>query len=244
MQEAYGEFAALYDRLMGDVDYDGWAAYLASFLPAGIKVLECGCGTGEITLRMQRRGFSMMGMDLSPDMLDVAAGKARKAGLAIPFLCQDMRAFSLHRPVGAILCPCDGVNYLLSLREVAAFLRAAKQALEPGGWLLFDISSLHKLSAVLGCNTFAEEAEGCAYIWHNAYDEESRLLEMDLTFFQQDAGGRYRRFTERHLQRAHTVEEMLGALEQAGFQCWAYRAFTLEPPGIQDERIQFVARSL
>ena len=33
MQEAYGGFAALYDPLMQDVDYDGWAKYLASFLP-------------------------------------------------------------------------------------------------------------------------------------------------------------------------------------------------------------------
>ena len=83
MREAYGQFAALYDPLMREVDYDGWAAYLASFLPAGIAVADCACGTGEITVRLARLGFRMTGVDISPAMLEVAAAKARKADIVI-----------------------------------------------------------------------------------------------------------------------------------------------------------------
>ena len=48
MNEAYSAFAAGYDRMMADVDYDGWANYINGFLrEAGAKsVLECACGTG------------------------------------------------------------------------------------------------------------------------------------------------------------------------------------------------------
>lgn len=244
MQEAYGRFAALYDRLMRQVDYDGWASYLASFLPAGINVLDCACGTGEITLRLFRKGFGMIGADISADMLELAAAKARKAGLSIPFVCQDMQSLALHKPCGAVICACDGVNYLDNLAGVRRFFQAAHKALEPGGWLLFDISSAYKLAHVLGYHTFAEEEEGCAYIWRNAFDERSRLLEMNLTFFQKEAGGLYRRFNERHIQRAHGQEELLALLQETGFAGRAYDAFTREPPKAQSERLQFAARRL
>ncbi len=244
MREAYGQFAALYDPLMREVDYDGWAVYLASFLPAGIAVADCACGTGEITVRLARLGFRMTGVDISPAMLEVAAAKARKAGLSIPFIQQDMQRLALHKPCGAVVCACDGVNYLDSRGAVQRFFQAAHRALMPGGLLLFDISSAYKLAQVLGCNTFAEEEEGCAYIWHNIYDEKSRLLEMELTFFQKEEGGLYRRFTERHIQRAHKQEELLEGLTQAGFAAEVYDAFTREPPQAESERLQFAARRL
>lgn len=242
MDEAYGRFAALYDRLMRDVDYDGWAGYLASFLPPGAAVADCACGTGEITLRLARRGFRVTGVDISEAMLDVAAQKARRAGLAVPFIRQDMARLQLHHPLEAVVCACDGVNYLSSLPAVSRFFQAARAALKPGGLLLFDVSSAYKLENVLGCNTFAEEEEGCAYIWRNAFDAKSRLLEMGLTFFTREADGRYSRFTERHIQRAHTQQELLGALEKAGFEAAAYGAFTREAPGAGCERLQFAAR--
>lgn len=244
MLEAYGQFAALYDPLMRDVDYDGWAAYLASFLPAGATVADCACGTGEITVRLARGGFRMIGVDISPTMLEVAAAKARKAGLSIPFIQQDMQNLLLHKPCGAVVCACDGVNYLNSFSGALRFFQAAHRALEPGGLLLFDISSAYKLAQILGCNTFAEEEGDCAYIWHNAYDEKSRLIEMELTFFQKEEGGLYRRFTERHIQRAHGQDELLDALKQVGFEATVYDAFAMEPPKTDSERLQFVARRL
>lgn len=244
MRNAYGQFAALYDSLMRDVDYDGWAAYLVSFLSPGTAVADCACGTGEITLRLARQGFRVTGVDISSAMLEVAAGKARGAGLSIPFIRQDMRRLILHKPCGAVVCACDGVNYLDGPESAFRFFQAARKALEPGGLLLFDISSAYKLAHVLGCNTFAEEEGDCAYIWRNAYDDVSRLLEMELTFFQKEESGLYRRFEERHIQRAHSLEELLEGLERAGFEALVYEAFTSDPPKAESERLQFVARRI
>ena len=165
MQEAYGGFAALYDPLMQDVDYDGWAGYLASFLPPSGMIVDCACGTGAITIRLARKGFSMIGVDISPEMLEQAASKARKAGLRIPFVCQDMARLQLHRPCQGIVCACDGVNYLDNLEDVEAFFSAAHRGLCPGGWLLFDVSSAYKLETILGNNTFAQAEADCAYIF-------------------------------------------------------------------------------
>ena len=239
---AFGEFAKLYDFLMREVDYDAWAEYLCAFFGKNKCIVECACGTGALAVRFAKAGNSVTGVDISREMLEVAADKARGMGLKIPFVCQDMQNLALHRPVDAVVCACDGVNYLLTQEAVSAFFSAAFAALRPGGLLLFDVSSQFKLSSVLGLNVFAEDEEDCAYIWQNHYDDASRLIEMELSFFVRE-GALYRKFCERHVQRAHSQQELAGALEQAGFVVeGVYEAFGQEPVGERSERIQFVAR--
>jgi len=65
---------------------------------------------------------------------------------------------------------------------------------------------------------------------------------MSLSFFVPDGAGKYTRFTERHVQRAHTVEELQSVLVKSGFtDCRAYEAFTRSEPNAASERIQFSA---
>lgn len=238
----YGKFAGLYDPLMKDVDYDRWAEYIASFLPEGsLRIADCACGTGEITLRLAKGGHMLTGVDISEDMLRVAAEKARKAALKIPFICQDMAKLTLHRPQDAIVCACDGVNYLDSIEDAEEFFAAAYNALKPKGMLLFDISSRYKLEKVLDCNTFAEDEVERAYIWKNCYDPESRLVSMELSFYQKH-GDMYLRFEEKHIQRAHDEQELIRAMEKAGFDAKAYGFLTRENTREDDLRIQFIGR--
>jgi ubiquinone/menaquinone biosynthesis C-methylase UbiE len=162
MTKAYEEFAAYYDRLMADVDYDRWAKYLLELLQAnGVEpdqsILDCACGTGEITLRLHKAGYRMTGADVSARMLEIAQQKARKAGAKIAFVQQQLQQLSVHKPVAAITCACDGVNYLLSPEDVSAFFTGANRALKNGGLLLFDISSEYKLEKILGGQTFGED---------------------------------------------------------------------------------------
>ena len=238
----YGNFAGLYDPLMKDVDYDRWAEYIASFLPEGsLRIADCACGTGEITLRLARLGHILTGVDISEDMLRVASEKARKAAAKIPFICQDMAKLTLHRPQDAIVCACDGVNYLDSIEDAEEFFSAAYNALKPKGMLLFDVSSRYKLERVLDCNTFAEDDGERAYIWKNCYDPESCLISMELSFYEKQ-GDMYRRFEEKHIQRAHGEDELIRAMERAGFDARAYGFLTKEQPKEDDLRIQFIGR--
>ncbi|MDD6045047.1 MAG: methyltransferase domain-containing protein [Clostridia bacterium] len=238
----YGKFAGLYDPLMKDVDYDRWAEYIASFLPEGsLRIADCACGTGEITIRLAKMGYTLTGIDISEDMLRIAAEKARKSALKLPFICQNMAELQLHRPQDAIVCACDGVNYLDSLEQVGRFFSAAYAVLKPNGLLLFDISSRHKLENVLDCNTFAEDDGERAYIWKNCYDPESRLISMELSFYEKQ-GEFYRRFEESHIQRAHEEKELLSAMEKAGFDAAAYGFLTRRQAAEDCQRIQFIGR--
>ncbi|MDR3050451.1 MAG: methyltransferase domain-containing protein [Oscillospiraceae bacterium] len=238
----YEGFAALYDALMDDVDYAGWVDYyLALMAYAGLhpaRAAECACGTGSLTVGFARAGIAMTGVDASEDMLRLAGQKARAAGVRIPFICQDMRALALHRPVDAVLATCDGVNYLCSPAAVQAFLGAAYRALRPGGGLFFDVSSRYKLQTVLGDAFYGETREDMAYLWRNAYDGGRALLTMDLTFFVRRADGGYDRFDEVHRQRAHTQAELTQWLAQAGFvDIRIYGERTFEPPAPHAQRL-------
>ena len=248
MTQQYQAFAAYYDRLMADVDYALWADYLTNLLREngvlpGEPVLDCACGTGELTLRLYTAGYRMTGADISVPMLEIAQQKARKAGAKIAFVQQELQNIRVHKQASAITCACDGVNYLLSGEDVLSFFCAANRALKGGGMLLFDVSSAYKLEHVLGGQTFGEDEPGCTYLWQNCFDPKSRLLEMRLAFFTPDGKGAYTRFDERHVQRAHTQEELTMALEQAGFAVkGVYDAFTRSKPEENSERIQFVAQ--
>lgn len=241
----YGRFAQYYDAMMHDVDREAWVAYLDGFLrEADAKeIMDCACGTGAMTIALYQKGYRVIGNDVSPDMLMKARANAFKEGSkGIIFICEDMRRLEIHKPIDALISVCDGVNYLTSLEDVDSFFRHAYNCLKPNGIFLFDISSSYKIRTILGNNTFTEETDSYAYIWKNAYDPQSKLCEMNLTCFVKE-GEHYDRFSETHIQRAHSVAELTNLLEAAGFvDISALHAFTREPAHGNSERIQFVAR--
>ncbi len=242
----YNRFAEVYDRLMDDFDYPAWAEYYLRLLKragcAPKTMCECGCGTGSMTLEFARRGLKITGVDLSGEMLAQAQKKARAAGLMVPFVQEDMTCLTLPRRVDAIVACCDGVNYLTDMRQVKAFFRAARQWLRPGGALAFDVSTGRKLLERMGDAFFGEDRDEVTYLWQNR--REGRLVRMELTFFLRREDGLYERFDEAQTQRAHTIQELTGALAECGFsQASVFGEQTFAPPAADDLRVHFVARA-
>lgn len=243
----YEDFASVYDALMDDYDYDAWAKHYLDLmrdregnLPA--RAAECACGTGSLTVRLAQSGVSVVGVDLSRSMLRRAEEKARQWGVQAAFVCQDMKRLQLPRRVGAILATCDGVNYLTRSEDVQAFFAAAYAQLLPGGKLCFDCSSRHKLRDTMGNAFFGEERDGVATLWQNRYNSDTDVITMDVTFFVREEDGRYRRFREEHRQRAHSEQEILTWLNQAGFEhARAYGQMRMDAPRGDDMRIHYVA---
>ncbi len=241
----YRDFAYLYDTLMKNVNYKKWTNQIEEiFYRHGKRpntIVDLACGTGGVTNILASRGYQITGIDISEDMLFVAREKARKSGLRVSYVCQDMTELTLHRPVDAILCMCDGFNYILDEGKLRSTLKRISSYLNPGGILVFDISSYYKLSSVLGNKTMADNNEEISLIWLNNFDKESRILEMNLTFFE-NINGMYKRSDETHLQRAYYTEEIISILKECGYaDITAYSASDLRPPGKRNHRIFFSA---
>jgi SAM-dependent methyltransferase len=243
----YTGFSEVYDELMDNVDYEQWARdYAALLAGCGIsrgRVCECACGTGSLTIPLQRLGYTMTGVDLSQDMLWIASQKAREAGVPIPFIRQDMRNLRLHRQMDAVLATCDGVNYLLTEKDLQDFFSRAYDTLVPGGGLFFDVSTPWKLEHTLGNQTLGEDTERVTYMWQNRWHSRSRLLDLQLSIFVREADGRYRRMDEAQKQRAWTMEELHTALKQAGYTDIAFFGNSrLAAPKPAEERWHIAAR--
>ena len=237
----YQAFAELYDELMNDVDYEGWADHYTRLLSIyGVregKICECACGTGGLTIPLFRRGFQVTGADVSQEMLWQAAQKSRKQGASIPFVRQDMRALNLHRPMDAVLATCDGVNYLLTEEDLLSFFRAAYRSVRAGGAFVFDVSTPHKLKDILCSGLFGEDREAITYIWQNTWHEKRQTVELDLTFFVREEDGKYRRIDERQHQRAWDQQTLKETLWHAGFRAVSlYGDYTMNAATDENQR--------
>lgn len=207
-------------------------------------VLDLGCGTGTLTELLYHKGYDMIGVDFSQEMLNIALAKKEQSGSDILYLCQDMRELDLYSTIGTVISACDSVNYLLDEEEVIETFRLINNYLYPGGMFIFDFNTVYKYEQVIGDTTIAENREDCSFIWDNFYHEEERINEYDLTIFVKEGKeGLFRKFTETHYQRGYTLEEMKAFVERAGMEfVKAIDADTHKAPKVDSERIYIIAR--
>lgn len=244
---AYGSFASVYDTFMDNVPYEEWAEYLTGLLKEyGVTdglVLDLGCGTGTLTQILAGKGYDMIGVDNSEDMLEIAKDKQEQSGLDILYLLQDMREFELFGTVKAVVSICDSVNYITEKEELGEVFKLVNNYLDPGGIFIFDFNTIHKYRDILGEQTIAENRDECSFIWDNYYYEEEEVNEYDLTLFIREQDDLYRRYEETHYQRAYSLHTIVKLIEQSGLDfVTAYDAFTREQPDENSERIYVIAR--
>lgn len=232
---------------MYDVDYNKWSDYLEEiFKKYNCKpslMVDLGCGTGSVCINLAKRGYEMIGLDMSCEMLSCAAEKSKEKGLDILYLNQDITEFELYGTVDAALCLMDTANYITDKKKLKTFLKLVANYLNPGGLFIFDINSEYKLENLLGNNVLYEVGKEITYIWVNNYNKKNRICEFDLTFFVEDQG-RYDRFDELHYERAYSIKELEKIISDTkGIEILGiYDQFSFRKPKEESERVFFVCR--
>lgn len=243
----YQGFAYIYDQLMKDAPYDKWVSFIeaaiSTYYHDAKKVLDVGCGTGEIAIRLAKRDLDITGVDLSEDMLTVAQSKLHENNAKVLFLQQDMRELGgFVEPFDVVTICCDSINYLETAQDVQATFRAVYQQLKQQGLFIFDVHSLYKIHTIFAGHTFADQDEDVSFIWNSFLGDEPNSIEHDMSFFvrREDV---YERYDEVHYQRTFTIEEYTSWLEAASFEVLNVCCdFQFASPSPSSERLFFIAR--
>ncbi|MBE5942235.1 MAG: class I SAM-dependent methyltransferase [Lachnospiraceae bacterium] len=248
MSTSYKNFAYVYDTFMDNIPYDDWSKYIAYLfekyhIDSG-NLVELGCGTATLALQLVNYGYSIIGIDNSDDMLNIAAKKtANTPDIALQL--QDMRDLLLDSTYDGFYCVCDSLNYLLSREDILDTFHCIKKYLRKDGIFIFDMKTIHFYQNCLGDQIFCDHQEACSYVWENAFFEDDCINQYDLTLFvRQDDSNLYEKFNEVHHQRGYNLEEIIDLLSLAGLEyVTSYDAFTEEPPKDDSERIYIIARN-
>ena len=260
--EGYTAVARVYDKLNAEIDYGAWADFVEALfdrcLPTRPEiVLDLACGTGSMTLELAKRGYDMIGVDGSAEMLSEAYN--RSVGQSgILWLHQDMRSFELYGTVGAVTCCLDSLNYLLSPDDLAKCFATVHNYLEPNGLFLFDMNTPYKFENVYGNNAYiledelvwdegTEDEERAAVFcgWQNTYEPSTRLCDFDLSIFEEMPDGSYRRSDEHQTERCYTMDEIKQALQHAHMELvGVWSDYSFAPINETTERWYFAARAI
>lgn len=242
----YTDFAKVYDLFMEDIPYDEWSEYILELLSEnGItegSIVELGCGTGEITTRLAKSGYSVIGIDISEEMLFEAGSKLSEEDIL--YVNMDMTELSLPYQVDAMVSVCDSMNYLVEDGDFELTVKAVYEYLKEDGVFIFDLKTKYFYENILGTTTIAETREDASFIWENTYYEDECINEYELTLFiKEEEGDKYERYDEVHLQRAFEFEEIVNILKKVDFsEILVYNAFTKNEPTDDTERYYFVCR--
>ena len=126
-------------------------------------LLDVGCGSGLIAKEMAQRGYSMIGVDSSEEMLS----KAKENNAEYPdvlLLSQPAEKLDLYGTVDGAFAVCDVVNHITDKKKLQKAFNRISLFLMPGGYFVFDVNTKHKFENVLANNTFYYENEESSLI--------------------------------------------------------------------------------
>ena len=176
------------------------------------RVLDLACGTGTMSFLLAERGYEVIGVDFSPEMLAVAAEKSLEGeGEAPIFLCQSMEELDLYGTIRGAVSTFDTFNHIPDLDTAIA---NAGFFMEKGGVFLFDMNTPYKHQNVLGDNEFTFEEEDAACVWRNHYDAANRRVEITVDIDYHETG---EHFHEQFCEYTYDLDTIRTALEKHGF---------------------------
>lgn len=241
---SYQTLSAYYDRFTDDVGYAQWAEFfVALFAREGVEpklVLDLACGTGSLTRLLAQRGYDMIGVDASPEMLMQAMQNAFDCEPRPLFLNQRMEQLDLYGTVDVCLCCLDSVNYVTEPSVLQQAFERVHLFLEPKtGLFVFDINTPEKFARIDG-NSYVREDEDVFCVWQAAVEDGLCAYQFDI--FERDDDV-WTRAQETHEERVYTIEELTVMLEKAGFsEIKTYGDQSFSPVQGGEDRVYITAR--
>ncbi|MCD8285683.1 MAG: class I SAM-dependent methyltransferase [Clostridia bacterium] len=243
----------MFELLNDDCGYETWSQYLlhkiAALLPpadskqatynaskATCCGLDIGCGNGFFTRAFSKAGYSMTGMDISPEMLSKAADTALSSGIRAQFIQGDITAFHIPQKQDFALAINDCLNYVPPEKLHAAFSHV-HGALRKGAPFIFDITAPDALLAQ-DKQVYMDDRPSVTCIWYS--EAQGNALRTDVTVFTKAPDGTYTRRDERQTRYMHADAEIRAVLEACGFSAVKEDL----PPEVAGKRLNYICTRL
>lgn len=245
---SYDIFSSVYDILTENVDYQQIANKICSLLSHnGINeglLLDLGCGTGTLSFLLEEKGFEVIGVDPSEDMLSVANEKKYELKSNAMFLCQSGESLDLFGTIDCAVCTLDAINHIDSLEKIKAAFSRVSLFLNMGGIFIFDINSPFKHKTILGDNTFIYDMDQVYCIWQNNFDEEKSKTQIDLDFFIKNEDNKlFEKYSESFCEYAYSPANIIELLNNCGFELIdTFEDYSDNPVNDKSQRITIVAK--
>ena len=140
MSKVFDKYAQYYDLLYQDKDYSGEVNYIDGLIkrhsPGAKTLLDLGCGTGKHDHFLSLAGYNVSGVDLSPEMIDLAKTKYSSSGCS--FYTGDVRDVDLKQQFDIVISLFHVISYQTNNEDVVQMLQTAKKHLKPNGLFIFD----------------------------------------------------------------------------------------------------------
>ncbi len=236
---------SIYERLSAvyDLDWGSWSRQYVSFLDQTLKqegmqearIIDLACGTGNLAIELAELGHSVQGVDICPEMIEVAKTKMVSADSDPPrFEVADMASLRIVDEFDCATCTFDALNYLLTTEQVRAMFHGVARLLAPRGLFVFDCVTEQLFRHHHG-DSFKRKLGGVSFSQKLRYDRARRIAR---TVFKFSDG-----VEETHLQRPYNLEEMSAILDETGFEIVkALSGFYNQPYTSESERLICVAR--
>ena len=242
---AYGALAYSYDRLTNDVDYLGVVDFYWDILQqeqlSPRTAADLACGTGSVACLLAEKGLQVTGVDMSEEMLTVAAQKSQSMANRPMFVCQRLEHLRLPVAVDLAVCALDSIDYITDPVACRQAMKKIYKALNPGGCFIFDVNTPEKLRAMDG-QVFLDEDDDVYCVWRGEFDEETNICTYGMDIFQRE-GNIWHRSQEEHREYAYSQEMLVAFLREAGFTDIAvYADRKFEMPAAGEQRIYLKAR--
>ena len=243
--DAYQNLAFSYDRLTNDVPYGAVVDFYRQILEieglAPRTAVDLACGTGSVTHLLAQQGLDVTGVDMSEDMLCVAADKCSDLPNRPRFVCQRLEELTLSRGVDFAVSALDSIDYITNPEDCRKAFSRIYRALNPGGCFIFDVNTPEKLRAMDG-QVFLDEDEDVYCVWRGEFDEKTNICSYGMDLFQRK-GETWERSFEEHQEYAYSAQQLKSYLREAGFtNIRIYGDRRLSPPEPGEQRIYFKAR--
>jgi 2-polyprenyl-3-methyl-5-hydroxy-6-metoxy-1,4-benzoquinol methylase len=181
-------------------------------LERGSTILDVGCGLGLHSIELCRRGFLVVGLDLSLAMITRAAEAAQRQAMKINFVHADIREMEFEGAFDAVICMGTTFGFFEddANRDVLARLH---QALKPGGRILLDVVN-RDYAVSLQPNLVWFEGDECVVMEESDFNYFNSRLSVKRTMMREDG----RQSQADYAIRLYSLHELGQMMQQMGFR--------------------------